>query len=160
MRKEHLIVLLVIMLAIIPYGCTKKEKDNPSGLAYTKLEDVNGFRCSDGRLVTDAKYCVEVEVVEKMAIDPADPDLEIEPEKVSIGKTGFTVNSAEEAKSAFEGYVENRKLDYMVVSTEEIDSEDGIKYYRVRYSHNGKSGGRRNMIGDSDGNVFLEVGLA
>jgi hypothetical protein len=156
MKKLVLIVFLILAMAVS--GC-KSEQSAEDSSSYTRLEDVNGFRCADGRLVTDGRYCNDIRIEPEISIDTQDPSARIEPEKVKVYKSSSGIDTKTSAREAFQGYAFRSGFDYKIISSEMIEEKDGVTYYRVRYEHDEKSGGRRNAIIDSEGNIYQEVGL-
>ncbi len=155
---ENKLLLILFIIIILTASCSSEKQPDTSG-DYTKLEDIDGFRCADGRLVTDGRYCNDIKIEPEISIDTKNTDRRIESEKIKVYKSSSGIDTGNSATEAFEGYAMRSGFDYKVISSEKIEEKDGVVYYRVRYEHDEKSGGRRNAIIDSEGNIYQEVGL-
>jgi len=160
MKIQHLLIILIIFLVISSTGCKKKKQEIVIPEGVTKLEEINGFRCQDGRLVTDSSHCITQTSTEpKISLDSSDPKIEVRNQKVKTDKTISNIQSPDDASTVYQGYANIKKLGYKVISSEFLEEKEGVSFYKVRYEHNEKSGGRRNVIVDSLGNIYQEMGL-
>ena len=77
----------------------------------------------------------------------------IEPQIVPVAETDIPVVSQQTAQQAFNEYVSNQSLNYSFIKAEFLKKQDGLDYYRVKYSY---GTGNRYVIVDSSGKVYDE----
>jgi hypothetical protein len=95
--------------------------------------------------INDTSEIVREPVSSAQTGAPAEPDL------VPVAKTTVAAVSKQTAEQAFDEYTNNQSLNYSFVNSEFLKSEDGVDYYRVKYSH---PTGNRYVIVDSDGRIY------
>jgi len=145
--KKTMIFIIVLLLVFAIGGCRKD-----SGYVDEKNKE---FRCNDGRIVYDERFC-NTEDLPQQSIESAEED---EPALLEVETTEKSVGSENDARSAFNDFVENNNYDYEYVSSEFYKTENGLDYYKVVYSYNELGGGKNTIIIDSKGNFYVEKPL-
>lgn len=131
-----MLILMILIMIVLVCGCKSKE------IEYDN--DIQEIQCPDGRIVSDKKLCD----IEDNFIMSIDSNLDVEPKYDKLLQTSIIVSSSEDAKDAFDAWVQHESLNYELYSVEYLEKSG---YYMVIYKH---SNGKRNVLITPDGTVL------